>query len=206
MIGVNANGIKSKLGSLDFLMSELNPAIICIQETKCKRPGTIKCKNSANYVCFELNRKLSGGGGVATLVKPDLEPVLVFPGSDEEEILVVEVHVEGLHVRVINAYAPQACDNKDKKQNFWARMSAEVKSANEANTAIIIQMDGNCHGVAENDALSCDENGNLFNTFLEQNQNLSLINGTLKCNGKITRRREKAGKVEESDTLVHMLR
>ena len=103
MIGVNANGIKSKLGSLDFLMSELNPAIICIQETKCKRPGTIKCNNSANYVCFELNRKLSGGGGVATLVKPDLEPVLVFPGSDEEEILVVEVHVEGLHVRVMNA-------------------------------------------------------------------------------------------------------
>ena len=94
----------------------------------------------------------------------------MFPGSDEEEILVVEVHVEGLHVRVINAYAPQACDNKDKKQNFWARMNAEVKSANDVNAAIIIQMDGNCHGVVEDDDISRDENGNLFAAFLEQNQ------------------------------------
>ena len=58
IVGVNSNGISSKLKSLDHIISELNPSIICLQETKMRKVGRIKGKNTQNYTTFELVRHL----------------------------------------------------------------------------------------------------------------------------------------------------
>ena len=101
-IGVNANGVLSKLPSLDYIIVTLNPEVLCIQETKLRKIGKIKGENTKKYVIFELTRKKSRGGGLATLVKPDLDPVFISEGDDQVELLVAQVRIKDLHVRVIN--------------------------------------------------------------------------------------------------------
>ena len=118
---------------------------MCIQETKLRKIGKIKFENAKNYVIFELTRKQSHGGGLATLVKPGLDPVFISEGDDQVEVLVVQIRIKDLHVRVINAYGPQECDSQERKSLLWARLQTEVTDAAEANCAVFLQMDGNLH-------------------------------------------------------------
>ena len=104
--------------------------------------GNIKSENSKGFTIFELVRKQSCGGGLATLVKPDLNPVWISEGDDFTEILVVQVHIKELCIRVINCYGPQETDSIERKTVFWARLHTEVNNALEANCGIIVQMDG----------------------------------------------------------------
>ena len=83
IVGVNANGLSSKLQSLDHIIKSLNPAVICIQETKLRKIGKIKGENTKNYVVFEITRKQSHGGGLATLVRPDHDPVFISEDDDQ---------------------------------------------------------------------------------------------------------------------------
>ena len=201
IVGVNSNGVSSKLQSLDHVMKTLNPSVLCIQETKLRKAGKIKNENSKNFVVFELTRKHSHGGGLATLVKPELHPVFIAEGDDQVEILVVQIRVENLQIRVINAYGPQECDSLERKSLFWARLHSEVLEASEANCAVFLQMDGNLHcgeEVISGDPNVTNANGKLFRTFLNNNQSIALLNRSDKCQGKITRRRNKGNKVEEA--------
>ena len=118
---------------------------MCIQETKLRNNGKIKAENIKNYVVFELTRKQSHGGGLATLVRPGLDPVFISEGNDQVEVLVVQIRIKDLHVRVINAYGPQECDSQERKSLLWARLQTEVTDAAEANCAVFLQMDGNLH-------------------------------------------------------------
>ena len=200
-IGVNANGVSSKLPSLDYIIVTLNPEVMCIQETKLRKIGKIKGENTKNYVIFELTRKKSRGGGLATLVKPDLDPVFISEGDDQVELLVVQIRIKDLHVRVINAYGPQECDSQERKALFWARLHSEVVEAVEANCAVFIQMDGNLHcgkEIIKGDPNPINANGRLLRAFLDNNPYISLINSLDRCQGKVTRRRRKGTKIEES--------
>ena len=80
LVGCNSNGLSSKLQSLDHIISGLQPTIICIQETKARRSG--KFNQIKGFISFEMIRKNSGGGGLLTLVKPDLKPVFISEGCD----------------------------------------------------------------------------------------------------------------------------
>lgn len=200
-LGVNANGLLSKLQSLDHMLKSENPGVLCIQETKVKKVGKIKSDMLKNYVMFELTRKHSNGGGLATLVKPELDPVFIAEGDDQVEILVVQIKIKELHIRVINAYGPQECDSLERKSLFWARLHNEVIEADEANCAVFLQMDGNLHcgeEIIKGDPNPVNANGKLFHTFLDNNPSLSLLNSMDSCNGTITRRRKKGKKTEES--------
>ena len=101
IVGVNSNGISSKLKSLDHIISELSPSIICLQETKMRKVGRIKGKNTQNYTTFELVRQHSGGG--------------------------VLVHIENMKIRILNAYGPQLNDSTERNLSvahfhFWSRI------------------------------------------------------------------------------------
>ena len=56
----------------------MNPAVMCILETG--KIGKIKVENTKNYVVFKLTRKQSHGRGLATLVRPGLDPVFISEG------------------------------------------------------------------------------------------------------------------------------
>ena len=201
IVGCNANGLSSKLQSLDHIITQLQPGIILLQETKTKRIG--KFNDIKGYTKFEMIRQQSGGGGLMTLVKPDLTPVFISEGNDEAEILTVEIHIDSMSIRVINCYGPQEIDPIQKKTLFWGKLNSEVENATQANCEIIVQFDANSHVGSEvviGDPNKQNNNGKLFSDFLNKNKNLTLINGTEKCNGTIIRRRIK-GLIKEEAVL-----
>ena len=63
VMGTNVAGLQSKMTSLNKVLSDIEPSIIFLQETKMKFPGKIKTQK--DYIFFELlrqNKKISGGG------------------------------------------------------------------------------------------------------------------------------------------------
>ena len=140
IVGCNANGLSSKLQSLDHIITQLQPGIILLQETKTKRIG--KFNDIKGYTKFEMIRQQSGGGGLMTLVKPDLTPVFISEGNDEAEILTVEIHIDSMSIRVINCYGPQVIHPIQKKtsraSNFFTKVFGTFWSASfEGNTYIM---------------------------------------------------------------------
>ena len=104
VVGVNTAGLTSKLKSFDKMLNKLNPSIFFCQETKMRRLGRIKTENAKKYQIYEVLRKTKGGGGLAIGVLNDLNPVLVSEGTDQSELMVVEIELSGLKIRLINAY------------------------------------------------------------------------------------------------------
>ena len=76
LLGVNTAGIRPKVQSFRKVLSDLQPHIFFLEETKSKKSGSIKLNN---YVIFEHIRQNQdrGGGRVALGVKQEFHPVFV---------------------------------------------------------------------------------------------------------------------------------
>ena len=199
--GVNAAGILSKLPSFNNVLESLKPTVFFIEETKLKKQGNIKTEQTKNYQIFELNRKEKHGGGLAIGALDGVNPVWIREGSDEVEILVVEISVNHLKIRCICGYGPQEGDSIDRKEKFWAKLEYEVQDACINEACILIQMDGNLWGGPElvrDDPNSCNGNGKLFKQFLINNPQLTVVNNLELCEGSITRSRKTVKKYEKS--------
>ena len=119
IIGINCAGLMSKIVSFEKLISDEQPSLFCLQETKMKKPNQIKTESIKNFTLYELVRKNSNGGGLCIGIHKDLQSVWVAQGDDEVECLVVEVWVDEFPVRVVTAYGPQVSDSVDRKHKFW---------------------------------------------------------------------------------------
>ena len=141
IMGTNANGIKSKKESLFSLINLLQPSIITIQESFMKKPGQIKIPG---YQIFEKVRETKNGGGLLSAITEDLEPVLVDYTDHESEMLSVQINVNDLKIRIINAYGPQEkADDDPDVYKFWKDLEIEIIRAKDDGCAILIQMDAN---------------------------------------------------------------
>ena len=166
-----------------------------------RRMGKIKTKTASKYQIYELLRKSKCGGGLAIGVLKELNPVWVSEGNDEVEILVVEINLNGIKIRIINAYGPQEKEKVDIKTRFWDRMDFEISQAENLNCGIILQMDGNLkagQSIIPADPLPQSYNGKLFANLLAKHPNLSVVNSLPQCEGVITRRRQTTKGLEES--------
>ena len=113
----------------------------------------------------------------------------------------VEIHIDGKNIRVINAYGPQVIDSIERKTKFWCRIQDEIREAQDNGISIILQMDGNLHAgsdIIKDDPNPINLNGKLFAQFLKNNPSLFLVNASDKCQGIITRQRVKGKKTEEA--------
>lgn len=201
LVGFNSAGLSSKLSSFDHLLSSIQPSVFFSQETKARKQGKIKTENSKLYDIFELVRKDKHGGGLAIGVVKDLEPVWISEGDDEIELLVVEIRITDMKIRCICGYGPQEKDSQERKLNFWARLSEEVKLSQDDDSGIIIQMDGNLWAgkeIIKEDPNDCNNNGKHFKQFLAKHSDLTVVNSLEICEGKITRRRITKKKKEEA--------
>ena len=195
ILGTNAAGILNKTDSFKRNISNFNPGVFFIQESKVPRKGKIKL---SDYVIFERVRKVCGGGGLLTAVHKNLNPVSVGDDS-EEEVLVVEAQLLDKKVRFINAYGPQE-DEVENSKSFFAKLDEVVKSAKIAGTLICIELDANSKlgpAVIPGDPKSQSKNGKLLLEVLKENS-LTVVNGTDLCTGVITRIRKTTVRTEES--------
>ena len=136
----------------------------------------LKVPNLKNYQVFELVRekeKCDGGkglegGGLMIGALHELNPILTRQGDDEAECLSIEVTVENRKLLVVTGYGPQLGDSHDRKTSFWKYMDEEVKSAEDSETGIIIQMDSNSWAGSEiipSDPNKQNSNGNCSRHF-----------------------------------------
>ena len=186
ILGNNANGLASKLDSLENNIREFQPTI---QETKLCKKGLV---NIQNYQIYEHTRTDSGGGGLMTAVHGNCISVVV--SSDESsqlEILVVQVRVGEYNIRVINAYGPQEDSKSDEKTEFWQSIESEIIFAKEEECLVLLQIDANvkvgCQ-VIKNDLHSTSENGEILLNLVNR-QNLVIVKSLPICKGVITRDR-----------------
>ena len=115
LIGVNANGLKSKLSTFKKVIFDLQPALFFIQESKYKTEGRFKIEN---FQIFELIRKNKEGGGLALGCLKELKPVWLREGNDEVEALTIEIILKKLKIRCVVAYGCQENDKIDRKEEF----------------------------------------------------------------------------------------
>ena len=174
-VGVNCAGLNSKLNSLDRLISQLNASVIFLQETKCRKQGKIGAANLKNYQVYQLIRKNSQGGGMAIAAHKDLNPIWLGEGNDETEVLSVQISVQEMKIRCVNAYGPQESAPVDIKDKFWKRLSFEANQADLTGAGFILEMDGNLWAGPElipNDPNPMNKNGKYLKQFLDENENL----------------------------------
>ena len=203
LMGVNAAGLSSKLHSLDKVLSDTNPGVFFIEETKMRNVGKIRIENASKYQIFERPRKNGRwGGGLALGVHHDLNPVWVGEGENETESLSVIINVQNFKIRCVAAYGPQETGPSiEEKSKFWAQLDWEVAAAESANTGLILQMDANVWAgpnLIPGDPNPQNSNGKLFEEFMDRNPHLYLVNSLQLCVGLITRIRITKNKVEKA--------
>ena len=200
IIGTNADGISSKKESLFKLLDDEKPSAFMIQETKLKREMLI---SSNDYHIYENVRKNKGGGGIMIGIDKgltDKEPVVIYRGNDEIEILVVEVSLNSMNVRFMSAYGPQEEANPEKINAFYQKLEEEIVKCEEDDCGLIAEMDANAKlgsSLIKDDPHTMSENGRLL-WDVTQRRNCLVVNTSVDCNGVITRSRIRNGKPEKS--------
>ena len=199
IMGVNAAGLRSKLTSFKNVLNELKPAVFCVEETKLKDEGRFKLEN---YDIFEHVRATrDGGGGLALGCVKELQAALVRTGGDKVEALSVEIFFKNEKIRCCVAYGCQEGDPIVKKDAFWNYLHEEIELAEQNESGFILHFDGNLwagNQIIPGDLKKQNRNGKYFQTFLEEHENLTVVNSLEICEGLITRARNKNGKLEES--------
>ena len=196
VVGTNANGISSKKDSVFQIISQLNPSVLCMQETKVNRKGVLKIQD---YEIFENIRSKNNGGSLLTAVHSNLEPVLISE-NDESEILVIQAKIGNYDCRFINAYGPQEYAKSEEKTSFYSKLDQEVKNAKLFECLICIELDANAkigYEMIKNDPNKMSANGEYFLEFVKNN-NLVIGNVTELCEGTITRSRKTVNGLERS--------
>ena len=200
LLGVNAAGLKSKFTSFKKVLLELKPSVFFVQETKMKEEEHIILGDE--YIVYELLRKNGkGGGGLAIGCLKELNPCLVSEGTENVELISIDIHLKNMSIRCTAAYGPQECDNLDKKEAFWELLDREVDEAKKSGSGFILQFDGNLWAGKElisGDPRPQNKNGKLLEQFLKRNPSLSIVNSLPECQGLVTRSRLKNGVLEES--------
>ena len=197
LLGTNAAGLNPKRESFFNLINNFKPSVTTVQETKFSKQGLFKIPG---YQIFENVRKNKKGGGLLTAAIDDTNPVLIHSGSDDNEILTIQVEVNENKIRVINAYGPQEDDNTNKIISFWQEIESEIIDAKANNCMILIQLDANAKVGTKHikkDPNQMSDNGRIMMDIIER-QDLELANTNEKCFGTITRERVFEDKIEKS--------
>ena len=111
MMYTNIDGLlSSRLELRDYLV-EVNPAIVCLTETKLNE--IIKLDIDSNYNTWRKDRVGKGGGGIMIMTRKDLVVKQVMYGEGRAEVMYVQVENNSKEMIIAVAYVPP-------KTNLWA--------------------------------------------------------------------------------------
>ena len=197
MFSSNANGLKKKVESLKYLINHLKIGIFTLQETNLTKKGKVKMDS---FEIFEAIRKKEAGGTMIGVHK-SLQPILIQEYSEDFELIVLEMKVEGKDICVISGYGPQESWSLDKRMPFFTALEEEVTRAELSGRSIMICFDANSKlGPLHipGDPHEMSENGKIVEGIIERHA-LIVGNGLKgKASGVITRSRTTVNSVEKS--------
>ena len=177
-------------------MKKTQSTIFTLQETHFSKKGRVKIED---FIIFEAIRIKEHGTMLGAHVS--LKPILINEHSEQFEMLVVQIEVEGKEIRVITGYGPQENLSADKTMPFFSKLEEEILSAKLANKYVIIQLDANSKlgkDIIPGDPKPQSSNGEVFASIIERNALVVANSITPKCRGAITRSRVTEEGVEES--------
>ena len=107
---VNCRELKTKLDSIDRIVNELSPQVICLTETML---GEKEKLSIAGYTPFFNNNK-SGKGGIMIAVQNSLKDVTIETDKTLEEYQTLWVKIDNRNNKINNGcvYAPQEKETK----------------------------------------------------------------------------------------------
>ena len=194
MFSANSDGLKSKIDCFKNEVSTTGAAIFTVQETEFSKKGKLKINGFKIFEAIRTNKK---GGGTLIGVHKSLNPMLIKEYSETFELLVVEIKIKNLKVRVMSGYGPQENWKEDDRLPFFSALEDEIYKAEFAGISVLIQMDANSKLGSEiipNDPHDRSQNGKILAGIIQRHQ-LSVVNGTEKCHGLITRQRNNEASV-----------
>ena len=200
LLGTNADGLTTKKESFFNLLDDEKPSIFTIQETKLKREKQIE---KPGYKIFEKIRENKSGGGIMIGIETGLsrkEPVIIFNGDKEVEMMLIEISLDSMNLRIMTAYGPQEDALPDTINNFYQKLEEEIMKCEEDDCGLIIEMDANAKlgsELIEGDPNPMSGNGKIL-WGIVQRRNCVVVNGTPRCSGVLTRSRTREGRKEES--------
>ena len=188
--GVNPAGARSKWATWIKIIRESKASVWTMQETKSSETNKLKMNN---FVIYEKIRESREGGGVAIAARTDLNPVLTAEGEDNIEAITIDIFPSKMVISCTSAYGPQQKDKLDKKIKFWAYLDKIVESARKEGKGFYLQGDLNAWlgpSMIKGDPNGQNENGKLFQNFLNSHKHLRVVNSLPICKGLITRKRD----------------
>ena len=171
-----------------------------IQETKNGRPNQLSIEDYDLYEGIRKGKRVGGGILIGMHKDIDCTPVVVSKYEEEIEMLVVEVAFGSMVVRFLTGYGPQEDAPEDVTNKFYSTLEEEIVKCEEENCGLIAELDCNAklgENIIKGDPNGMSTNGKLLWDVVER-RNCTIVNGTEKCTGCITRSRNKAGKMEKS--------
>ena len=203
IISANANSLKNKIMSLKFTIEQLKPHLVVIQETKLKKKSSVKLQG---YRCFDTVRGDSGGGLLVACLAA-LDPVMVYEGDSECEVLVVKLSVKKKQIRIIAGYGPQECAPVIVRETYRNTVEEQVVRATLAGASVIIAEDANAKlgpNWIPKDPNPMSENGKLLANMITR-QELKVVNSSHKCTGGPVTRCRKVHRKEEQSCIDFLI-
>ena len=163
----------------------------------------MKRKSLASFKGYKPFPTVRGdcGGGLLIACSNAVNPVLIFEGDSECEIIVVEAQFSDIKIRFIAGYGPQEIAPPVVREKYRSTIEEQVERAYLVGCKVLIAEDANSKlgkDIIPNDPHPISENGKLLDGMIRR-QNLKIINNSELCKGgPITRRRIVNGRIEES--------
>ena len=189
---MNARGIKSKLTSLKTVITELEPDIIAIQETKLKEKENITIDN---YKWIDGSRQKQEGGGVGFLISEGILKNIVRepkPESSAVETRWIRLILSGDHHICIGVYyGKQETHPVDKVQDEYNLLQDQINSYIMSGKHVLLVGDFNAkvgcgqEGIKDGDK-NISRNGKMLLEMIGHSS-MAIMNTTAVCQGKWTR-------------------
>ena len=171
------------MSSFNKLLSEEQPSIFFVEETKFRTEGKLNLKFFKVLECIRQN---TGGGGILIGAMCYLYPIWLRDGGQEVDALSVQIRVRSLKIRCCVAYGVQENHSISRKELFWSYLQEDVNEARKVNNAFILHFDGNLWAgskIIPGDPRPKNRNGKMFENFLSSNPHLTVVNSLKICGG-----------------------
>ena len=184
---LNIRGIKTKLESLYEKVEEIQPTLICINETHLMEDDELEIEGYR----FIRNDRNSSGGGVLIGIREELYNVctLVERKQEVEESLWIVIDNSRIKLRIGVIYAPQESrTSKETLKEMYKSIEEQVIAARGKDQQVLLVGDFNCKTgeVVKGNTKEVSKGGKLLLNMVNHHK-LTILNSTEKCHGIWTR-------------------
>ena len=184
---LNIRGIKSKLKSLNNILDEVQPTIVCITETHLIKKEELKIDGYE----FLRNDRNKDGGGVLVGIDERLYKIatIVERKKEVEEALWIVIDNTQISLRIGVIYAPQESRTTMSEYiKMYESINEQILIAKQKQQKLLLMGDFNCKvgNKIIGNSKEISKSGKNFLHMIKSNK-LEMINGSEKCSGLWTR-------------------